>query len=158
MLAAGSFLLLAGACSTDAATKLPLAPQDGVVLSRVPTRSSPNYGSPDLEYVEACLNKASRVPATVIEVVIDIGNDGGNDALYKYPIVPGQCIDVWLQGGSQFDAVRVDVGKQNFQNATNVVSVNNNGVMTILPPASGSSVTGLLVNGRTGSNVDFTVF
>ena len=157
MLVAGAFLLLAGACSTDDSA-LPLAPSVGAELSQLPRHPSPTYRSPDREYVEACLTLNSTLRRTLIEVVIDIGNDGTTDRIDTYPIDAGQCIDVWMHGGSTFDAVRVDIARLYRRGVTHVISVNSNGLIGTNPPAYGRSVRGLLVNGRTGSNVDFTVF
>lgn len=157
VLAAGALVLLAGACSTEQAAS-PLAPQVGAELSKVPARQSRNYRAPDPEYVEACLTLASPMKQSIIEVVVDIGNDGTTDRIDKYLIAAGQCIDVWMHGGPTFDAVRVDIARWGHAGVTQLVSVNAGGVIATNPPASGRSARGLLVNGRTGSTVEFTVF
>jgi hypothetical protein len=156
VLAAGVLLFLAAACSTEG-TGLPLAPQAGAELSRVPRVPSEHYRYPDPEYVEACLTLNSTVRFTIITVVVDVGNDGSTDHSRKYQLAAGQCIDVWTQGGSRYDAVRIDINTMGHEYTSHVVSVSANGGISTGPRSVGSIVSGLLVNGQTGSSVEFTI-
>jgi hypothetical protein len=145
----------AAACSTDAATAPGLGVEGPNALSdsTVGARTGP---APRHEKVKACLDSAATVASSVIEVVVDKGNDGSVDQVDRYTLNRGSCLLVWLHGGPTTDAVRIDIAAPE-QSATHIDSRIANGATNTPSAVTGNRSDGNLVSGSQGATVIFGI-
>jgi hypothetical protein len=134
---------------TNGTLNTPTALSDSVVGARTgPTARH--------EKVKACLDSTSAVASTIIEVVVDKGNNGTTDKVDRYTINRGSCLLVWLHGGPVLDAVRVDAAAPNNQSMHLDVRITN-GTLNTPTAVNGNRSDGNLVSGNHGATVVFNI-
>src|SRR5437588_9448331 len=155
------FAACSGSGVTDPQAAFSAAPNATGTVSQA--FSAPTTTSlPETEVVKACVARTEHhEQALRLEVVVVVGNDGTVDKGFHVEIMPGTCAKVWAHGGRKFDRVRIDLGVPAGASAafveTKVTRTEAGNEVTASSQVNGNSVSDIMVRGRDGAVINFTV-
>jgi hypothetical protein len=127
----------------------------------IPTIPGPNPGAPDFEFIELCKTYVGGIgPSVKFDVDIDVDNNGSSDVKFQVTLAPGECKDIWVAGGVQFNVATITETVPAGFTASSQLTIKNGitNTTTTFPVVPGNVSTGAIARGAggAGSLVVFT--
>jgi hypothetical protein len=127
----------------------------------IPANPSPHLGAPDFEFIELCKTYVGGIgPSVKFDVDIDVDNNGSIDVKFQVTLAPGECKDIWVAGGVQFNRATITETVPTGFTASSQLTVLNGitNTTTTFPVVPGNVSTGAIARGAggAGSLVVFT--